>query len=133
MPPGVTSRKVNGATAGAGAGIVLAAFVVGMLDDHVYVDGDVPSYVSGLIYFAIPVALAWFNGYRTRRGADEILPPQRPGQHVRRVDVDDPPGSEHELSDEAGSAEPRDAAVIAALAVLVVILAGVLAHALLGR
>lgn len=75
MPDGNPSRKVAGATVGAGAGAVTANLVLWGLDDFVFdpaVADSVPGPVTAFVIFIIPTVLAYIGGYLTKRSVDEI-------------------------------------------------------------
>lgn len=79
MPSGNPSRKVLGATAGATGGVVVANLVEWALDDYVFqphVASSVPGPVEAFVMFIVPIALTFLGGYLTKRGANEITPPQ---------------------------------------------------------
>ncbi|GAB3988915.1 hypothetical protein [Nocardioides marmoraquaticus] len=84
LPTRWPTPKVVAGTGGAGAGGVVALFVIGMLDDHVYnpaVTGDVPGYVQALIFLLAPALVAGLAGWFTPRSIQEVAPFRRRGEH----------------------------------------------------
>lgn len=78
MPTKAPSRKVVGATAGAGLGGVTANLVLWALDDFVFephVADSVPGPVSAFVIFVVPVVLSFVGGYITKRETDELIAP----------------------------------------------------------
>lgn len=76
-----TEPKVQAAAAGAGAGAIIAGFLVWGIDGIWYDGGniDVPLPVTGFVTLVVSAGLAWFAGYRARhveRGA--ATPPPAP-------------------------------------------------------
>ena len=114
MPSAAPGRKILATGAGGSFALLLANLLLWVLDTFAFepdVVDSVPGPVEAFVLGALPLAAALVAGYLTPRSADEIAPPHRPGQHVRRVD------------DEAGSArlpDPGDAlALVLAVALLV--------------
>lgn len=84
MPTAAPSRKVVGATTGAGLGAVAGQLVVWGLDEWVFdpaIEGSVPEPVAAFVLLAVPLLLAFAGGYFTRRKVSELppSPPTGPG------------------------------------------------------
>lgn len=79
MPNGNPSRKVVGATVGAGSGAVVANLLLWILDDYAFdpsVADSVPAQLVAFVIFIVPVVLAYVGGYITKRSAAELAPPE---------------------------------------------------------
>jgi hypothetical protein len=71
QPSSAPIRKVVAATAGAPIGLLFADLVVGLTDDLIYRNGDVPDYLSAFILGVIPTAFTFLAGYFVPRAPGE--------------------------------------------------------------
>lgn len=81
MPSGNPSRKVVGATAVGGAGLIVGNLVEWGLDDYVFqpkVHDSVPGPVTAFVVYIAPIALTFLGGWLTKRSAAEVAPPPPP-------------------------------------------------------
>lgn len=78
MATSAPSRKVVGASAGAGIGGVTAGLVLWGLDDFVFephVADSVPGPVAAFVIAIVPLVLSFVGGYFTKRSTDELMAP----------------------------------------------------------
>lgn len=78
LAPAVTSApepKVVAATTGAGAGVVIAGFLLWLIDSYMVTPGhvgDLPGSVTGLVTFAVSAGVAFIAGYLARHQYREL-------------------------------------------------------------